>query len=72
MNTEDHSGAKEEHVVLVTGGNRGIGLATALSLSEAGHKVAITCRGEVPEEIKQTKVFPVKCDITDSDQIDSA
>ena len=72
MNTKNHSGAEEEHVVLVTGGNRGIGLAAALSLSDAGYKVAITCRGEVPEEIKQTKIFAVKCDITDSEQIDSA
>jgi len=72
MNTKGHSGTNEEHVVLVTGGNRGIGLATALSLSDSGHKVAITCRGEVPEEIKQANIFAVSCDITDSEQIDSA
>ena len=72
MNTEDHSDSEEEHVVLVTGGNRGIGLAAALSLSDAGHKAAITCRGEVPEELKQTKILAVKCDITDSEQIDTA
>ena len=57
MNTKDESGANQKRVVLVTGGNRGIGLAAALSLSNSGHKVAITCRGDVPEEIKQTDIF---------------
>lgn len=36
--------------VLVTGGNRGIGLATALRLRDAGHKVVVGCRsGQAPE-----------------------
>ena len=54
--------------VLVTGGNRGIGLAIARAFAEAGDKVAVTYRsGEPPEGF-----FGVKCDITDADQVDQA
>ncbi|MCU1624836.1 MAG: beta-ketoacyl-ACP reductase [Frankiales bacterium] len=53
--------------VLVTGGNRGIGLATARSLAAQGHQVAVTSRsGEVDG------FFTVKCDITSADEIDAA
>lgn len=53
--------------VLVTGGNRGIGLATAQWLSAAGHRVAVTHRGGgAPEGL-----LAVKCDVTDSDQVES-
>ncbi|MGH3915763.1 MAG: SDR family oxidoreductase [Pseudonocardiaceae bacterium] len=48
--------------VLVTGGNRGIGLAIATAFAEAGDKVAITYRsGEPPAGL-----FGVRCDVTDS------
>jgi 3-oxoacyl-[acyl-carrier protein] reductase len=54
--------------VLVTGGNRGIGLAIARAFAEAGDKVAVTYRsGEPPEGL-----FGVKCDITDAAQVDRA
>jgi 3-oxoacyl-[acyl-carrier protein] reductase len=54
--------------VLVTGGNRGIGLAIARAFAEAGDKVAVTYRsGEPPEGF-----FGVKCDITDAEQVDQA
>ncbi len=54
--------------VLVTGGNRGIGLATAQLLSAQGHRVAVTTRsGDVPPEL-----FAVKCDVTDRDQVEDA
>ena len=54
--------------VLVTGGNRGIGLAIARSFAEAGDKVAVTYRsGEPPAGL-----FGVKCDITDAAQVDLA
>ncbi|MFD3508258.1 3-oxoacyl-ACP reductase FabG1 [Nocardia sp. NPDC058666] len=54
--------------VLVTGGNRGIGLAVAQRLLADGHKVAVTHRGSgVPEGL-----FGVKCDVTDSDSVDRA
>ncbi|EME50975.1 MULTISPECIES: 3-oxoacyl-ACP reductase FabG1 [Rhodococcus] len=54
--------------VLVTGGNRGIGLAVARRLQADGHKVAVTHRGSgAPEGL-----FGVRCDVTDSDSVDAA
>jgi beta-ketoacyl ACP reductase len=54
--------------VLVTGGNRGIGLAIAQGLAEQGHKVAVTHRGSgAPEGL-----FGVQADVTDTEQIDAA
>jgi 3-oxoacyl-[acyl-carrier protein] reductase len=54
--------------VLVTGGNRGIGLAIARAFEEQGDKVAVTYRGKPPPE----SLFGVRCDVTDSDQVDAA
>lgn len=42
----DYSSAKGR-VFVITGGNSGIGLETALRLTEAGGKVVIGCRDEV-------------------------
>jgi 3-oxoacyl-[acyl-carrier protein] reductase len=54
--------------VLVTGGNRGIGLAVARAFAEAGDKVAITYRsGEPPEGL-----FGARCDVTDAATVDAA
>jgi beta-ketoacyl ACP reductase len=54
--------------VLVTGGNRGIGLAIAQRLSADGHKVAVTHRGSgAPDGL-----LGVVCDVTDSDSVDAA
>nr|WP_246382052.1 beta-ketoacyl-ACP reductase [Prauserella isguenensis] len=53
---------------MVTGGNRGIGLAIARGLAEAGHRVAVTHRGSgAPEGL-----FGVQADVTDTEQIDAA
>jgi 3-oxoacyl-[acyl-carrier protein] reductase len=55
-------------LALVTGGNRGIGLAIAQSLSEAGHRVVITYRsGDAPAEF-----LAVKMDVTSSDSVEAA
>lgn len=54
--------------VLVTGGNRGIGLAVAQRLAADGHKVAVTHRGSgVPDGL-----LGVKCDVTDTESVDAA
>ena len=54
--------------MLVTGGNRGIGLAIARAFSEAGDKVAVTHRGSgAPDGL-----FGVQCDVTDEASVDAA
>jgi len=54
--------------VLVTGGNRGIGLAIAQAFAAAGDRVAVTHRGSgAPDGI-----LGVTCDITDAGAVDTA
>jgi len=54
--------------VLVTGGNRGIGLAVARAFAADGEQVAITYRsGEPPAGLRG-----VRCDVTDAAQVDRA
>jgi 3-oxoacyl-[acyl-carrier protein] reductase len=54
--------------VLVTGGNRGIGLCIARAFADAGDDVVITHRsGEPPEGLRG-----VTCDVTDSASVDAA
>ena len=56
-------------VVLVTGGNRGIGRACAEAFRDAGNRVAITCRGDDPGI---PGVLAVRCDVTDTAAVDAA
>jgi NAD(P)-dependent dehydrogenase (short-subunit alcohol dehydrogenase family) len=54
--------------VLVTGGNRGIGLAIARAFAAGGDKVAVTHRGSgAPDGL-----FGVQCDVTDGAAVDAA
>ncbi|MBA3619220.1 MAG: 3-oxoacyl-ACP reductase FabG [Acidothermales bacterium] len=54
--------------VLITGGNRGIGLAIARAFAADGEQVTITYRsGEPPAGLRG-----VRCDVTDADQVDRA
>ncbi|MEU2562083.1 3-oxoacyl-ACP reductase FabG [Streptomyces longispororuber] len=54
--------------VLITGGSRGIGLATARALQAAGDRVAVTYRGGEPP----AGLLGVRCDVTDAEQVDAA
>ena len=55
-------------LALVTGGNRGIGLAIAHSLAKAGHRVVITYRsGAAPSDF-----LAVKMDVTSTESVESA
>jgi NAD(P)-dependent dehydrogenase (short-subunit alcohol dehydrogenase family) len=55
-------------VVLVTGGSRGIGLATARRFASLGDRVAVTYNSSPPPD----DLFGVKCDVTSAEQVDAA
>jgi len=54
--------------VLVTGGNRGIGLAVARALAADGDAVAVTYRTGTPPD----GLFGVQCDVADTASVDAA
>jgi NAD(P)-dependent dehydrogenase (short-subunit alcohol dehydrogenase family) len=54
--------------VLVTGGNRGIGLAIAQAFAADGDRVAVTHRGSGAAD----GLFGVRCDVTSADEVDAA
>lgn len=55
-------------IALVTGGNRGIGLAIARSLQSEGHRVVISYRSGTPPE----GFDAVQMDVTDGQSVESA
>ena len=55
-------------IALVTGGNRGIGLAIARSLQAAGHRVVITYRSGTPPH----GFDAVEMDVTSTESVDAA
>jgi acetoacetyl-CoA reductase/3-oxoacyl-[acyl-carrier protein] reductase len=59
----------EGKVVLVTGGNRGIGAAIVSLLEELGTKVAYTYRSD---SIAQNKALAIQADVTDSAVMEKA
>jgi 3-oxoacyl-[acyl-carrier protein] reductase len=54
-------------VVLITGGNRGIGLSCARAFAGLGDRVAVTYRSEPVEGLTS-----VRCDVSSSDDVDAA
>ncbi len=60
--------AEQPRTVLVTGGNRGIGLAIAAEFVARGHRVAVTARsGDGP-----AGSLTVRADVTDAASVDAA
>jgi 3-oxoacyl-[acyl-carrier protein] reductase len=54
-------------VVLVTGGNRGIGLACARAFEALGDRVAVTYREKPPPD----DLFSLRCDITSTEDVEA-
>jgi 3-oxoacyl-[acyl-carrier protein] reductase len=66
--TQSDANAPASKNVLVTGGNRGIGLAIARAFAEAGDNVVITNRkGEAPDGLRA-----VQCEVTDTESVNAA
>jgi beta-ketoacyl ACP reductase len=65
---DEGSGRADGRTVLVTGGNRGIGLAIARAFAANGDRVAVTHRGSgAPDGL-----FAVQCDVTSADDVNAA
>jgi 3-oxoacyl-[acyl-carrier protein] reductase len=66
--TQPDASAPAPRNVLVTGGNRGIGLAIARAFAEGGDNVVITNRkGEAPDGLRA-----VRCEVTDTESVNAA
>jgi 3-oxoacyl-[acyl-carrier protein] reductase len=60
--------ARMSRSVLVTGGNRGIGLAIARAFAAQGDKVAVTHRGDSAPE----GLLGLRCDVTVAEEVEAA
>ncbi|MDO5503988.1 MAG: 3-oxoacyl-ACP reductase FabG [Actinomycetia bacterium] len=59
---------QQTYTALITGGNRGIGLAIAQRMRADGHRVVVASRsGEAPDGLPA-----VVCDVSDTDSVDAA
>jgi len=67
--SDDSNEMSPPRVALVTGANRGIGLATARGLRDAGFSVAATYRST---PIDEPGIYAVRCDVNDSESVDAA
>ena len=68
MSTESDTSQSHSRLVLVTGGNRGIGLAIARAFQAGGDRVVVTHRsGEAPDGLDG-----VIMDVTNSESVESA
>ncbi len=74
--SEEGPSSGEGRVVLVTGGSRGIGAACAAWFAAHGDRVAVTYRGDEPPEPPKDAdpecFLAVRCDVTDTAQVDAA
>jgi 3-oxoacyl-[acyl-carrier protein] reductase len=59
--------ARMSRIVLITGGNRGLGLACAQAFAALGDQVAVTSRSGPVDGF-----LTVKCDVTSADEVDAA
>jgi NAD(P)-dependent dehydrogenase (short-subunit alcohol dehydrogenase family) len=57
-------------VVLVTGGNRGIGLACTQRFLKEGDRVAITY-SKTPPDFRDDNLLAIKCDVTKADEVEA-
>ena len=73
MSTASSEGSR---VVLITGGNRGIGLACAQAFAALGDRVAVTYRSKPPTDedasFTAASFMEVRCDVTSTEQVDAA
>lgn len=74
--TPDDAGGPGPRVVLVTGGTRGIGLATARWFVARGDRVAVTSRAGVVaagcDDLPADRFAALTCDVTDPVAVDAA